>query len=551
MLHLGGPDTITAFALEDNELWLRHLFGLIFQAVAAVYIFLTSLPGNKLFFPTALVFIAGMIKYFERIRALYLASMEKFRDSALRGEVEHLKRIRSLQKKNGKMLCSKKTKGGYLEVGCRYFKLFKLILVDLIPSFECLIALGIIEVELNLVYEVLHTKIQVTHSVLAIILRFICFCSVVAALSVFHFQVEKHGFNEFDVCVTYTLFLGAIALDIIAFFKLVFSDWTFNRIAAILCWFLILKTPRWHLHGGGKYEVLATPFFWMRYWLKGRPSRVPKVKSGLHLACQKVIHYLGIDRLIPCMAIATNKVIQFLHIYKIIALFDRSDIVYEIRIKTSLSHKPLTKELWQFLFDEIKAKVQSLEAANKRKCSASGDCTLQDINVSVAIWHVTTELLYYTAEEVSNEMTNNAREFSKILSDYMLYLLQFKPTMLNSAPYNRDAANEFFRKKSLKPSAEKFACEKIMLEPDLIFSDPHDRKEFSALEDATALACERQMLDEDKKWERVSKVWMEILSYGAIHCSPMTHAQQVTSGGELITFVWLLMHHFNLVEPQA
>ncbi|ESR41318.1 hypothetical protein CICLE_v10027268mg, partial [Citrus x clementina] len=274
ILHLGGPDTITAFALEDNELCLRHLFGFIFQAVAAVYIFLTSLPGNKLFFPTALVFIAGTIKYFERIRALYLASMEKFRDSALRGEV-----------------------------GCRYFKLFKLILVDLIPSFEWVHceeplfddfspekALGIIEVELNLVYEVLHTKIQVTHSVLGIILRFICFCSVVAALSVFHFQVEKHGFNEFD-----------------------------NRIAAILCWFLILKRPRWHSHGGGKYEVLATPFLfrtwsgsvsgssWMRYWLKGRPSRVPKVKSGLHLACQKVIHYLGIDRLIPCMAIATNK----------------------------------------------------------------------------------------------------------------------------------------------------------------------------------------------------------------------------------------------------
>ncbi|KAL9462106.1 hypothetical protein AB3S75_000160 [Citrus x aurantiifolia] len=375
MLHLGGPDTITAFALEDNELWLRHLFGFIFQAVAAVYIFLTSLPGNKLFFPTVLVFIAGMIKYFERIRALYLASMEKFRDSALRGEVEHLQRFHSLQQ-NGNVV--RKTQGDYLEVGCRYFKLFKLILVDLISSFESLNyeeplfddfspekALGIIEVELNLVYEVLHTKIQVTHSVLGIILRFVCFCSVVAALSVFHFQVEKHGFNQFDVCVTYTLFLGAIALDIIAFFMLVFSNWTFvalrndddksrlglfkNRIAAILSWFIILNRPRWHSQSGGKYEVLATPFLfrkwsgsvsgssWMRYWLKGSPSRVPKVKSGLHLACRKVIHYLGIDRLIPCMAIATNKVIQFLHIYKIIALFDRSDIVYEIRIETSLN----------------------------------------------------------------------------------------------------------------------------------------------------------------------------------------------------------------------
>ncbi|KAK9233507.1 hypothetical protein WN943_023757 [Citrus x changshan-huyou] len=69
----------------------------------------------------------------------------------------------------------------------------------------------------------------------------------------------------------------------------------------------------------------------------------------------------------------------------------------------------------------------------------------------------------------------------------------------------RDAANEFFRKKSLKPSAEEFACEKIMLELDLLFSDPHDRKEFFALEDVKALAYELQMLDEDKKWEIVRK----------------------------------------------
>ncbi|KAL6219562.1 hypothetical protein ACLB2K_007321 [Fragaria x ananassa] len=28
LVHFGGPDTITAYALEDNELWLRHLLGL-------------------------------------------------------------------------------------------------------------------------------------------------------------------------------------------------------------------------------------------------------------------------------------------------------------------------------------------------------------------------------------------------------------------------------------------------------------------------------------------------------------------------------------------
>lgn len=35
LLHLGGPDSITSFALEDNELWLRNFFTLLLQ----VYIF--------------------------------------------------------------------------------------------------------------------------------------------------------------------------------------------------------------------------------------------------------------------------------------------------------------------------------------------------------------------------------------------------------------------------------------------------------------------------------------------------------------------------------
>ena len=29
LVHMGGPDIITAFSLEDNSLWLRHIVGLI------------------------------------------------------------------------------------------------------------------------------------------------------------------------------------------------------------------------------------------------------------------------------------------------------------------------------------------------------------------------------------------------------------------------------------------------------------------------------------------------------------------------------------------
>ncbi|KAK3000795.1 hypothetical protein RJ639_021112 [Escallonia herrerae] len=38
LLHLGGPDTITAFSVEDIQLWLRHLVGLVVQvALGAEY----------------------------------------------------------------------------------------------------------------------------------------------------------------------------------------------------------------------------------------------------------------------------------------------------------------------------------------------------------------------------------------------------------------------------------------------------------------------------------------------------------------------------------
>ncbi|THG06859.1 hypothetical protein TEA_010196 [Camellia sinensis var. sinensis] len=51
LLHLGGPDTITAYSLEDNQLWLRHMFGLSF--------------------------VAGIIKYGERLWVLRSASNDK------------------------------------------------------------------------------------------------------------------------------------------------------------------------------------------------------------------------------------------------------------------------------------------------------------------------------------------------------------------------------------------------------------------------------------------------------------------------------------------
>ncbi|KQK19904.1 hypothetical protein BRADI_1g51158v3 [Brachypodium distachyon] len=77
LIHLGGQDTITAFSMEDNKLWLRHLLNLVLEVSLALYVFWksTSLRNNvQLLVPALLLFIAGIIKYGERTMALMYGS---------------------------------------------------------------------------------------------------------------------------------------------------------------------------------------------------------------------------------------------------------------------------------------------------------------------------------------------------------------------------------------------------------------------------------------------------------------------------------------------
>ncbi|GLJ26878.1 hypothetical protein SUGI_0525620 [Cryptomeria japonica] len=74
LLHLGGPDNITAYSTADNELWIRHGLIMIYQvSVAAYVVYLSSLKGYMLA-SAILLFIAGATKYGERTAALRYAT---------------------------------------------------------------------------------------------------------------------------------------------------------------------------------------------------------------------------------------------------------------------------------------------------------------------------------------------------------------------------------------------------------------------------------------------------------------------------------------------
>ena len=106
LLFVGGQDRISSFAVEDNEFWLRHLIWLILQVFTTGYVFIRSLSKNRLWIPTLLLFLAGIIKYAERTSALYLASSDSLGISVLRepdpgADYEKLMNAYSSSKNNG------------------------------------------------------------------------------------------------------------------------------------------------------------------------------------------------------------------------------------------------------------------------------------------------------------------------------------------------------------------------------------------------------------------------------------------------------------------
>ncbi|XP_052194278.1 uncharacterized protein LOC127802484 [Diospyros lotus] len=619
LVHLGGPDTITAFALEDNQLWLRHLLQFLVQSGTTAYVFILTLSTNKFWLPTLLMFLAGLIKYSERTRSLYLASIGKFRKS-LDPDVAKaaVTAIRICDKGEQKDLSDIEV----IKVAYMFSQAFKGLIADLIfDSFHWDSSRGffmnltakdafkIVEVELNFLYEILYTKVVVIQGLAGFCLRFISFCSVVVAFSLFASR-EKKELHPIDIRITYALFIGGISLDITAFFMMILSDSTAvaltksedpSRVTRILAKLLFVKRQRWVV------EDTSKPY----------PFRLKLVQPLLRRRWSECISQFSlIHYCLHTRSEWTEKVIDSLGL---------TDILDGLKY---VNTKRFDTRLRNFIFEELRSKCfETHELVNARKVAlARGEWVLNNVGCdtlltfvsdflyddSLLLWHIATELLYGT--DRGNDHNKDLREFSKLLSDYTFYLLIRQPNLMPAAasitqerfrdtcavakdflgkqkrkrktsfcipcvdkcfcsrkseneqkqsPFNQSApgsgsCREIFRcfmkwgsneKKGWDFEYEK-ACNSILAveNENEIENVRHDK---SLLFTGSILAKELKMYEEKEgkdKWEIMSKVWVELISYAACHCGGNAHAAQLCQGGQLITVVWLLMAHLGLGE---
>ncbi|KAF4361008.1 hypothetical protein F8388_016817 [Cannabis sativa] len=603
LMHLGGPDTITSLSLEDNELWIRHLFGLILQVISAVFTLYRRGTKNRLLWPNILVFIVGVIKFGERTWALRLASLKKFGETNLPDpnpgpdyqeaqQVYSTMRTVHVKSTITEMMASTMSGGvsnyGHtqhisdnnqqssqnlqelklLKVAYAHYETFKGLIVGFLLSSKdressrsyflhenAARAFRLVEYELSFMYQVLHTKAVVIHGIIGYSLRFITICFTVLGFLVFHF-IGKHGFNKLDTDVTYVLFIGAIVLDTLSALKLFFSDFVLmgpmgNFISRLFIPKAIMQRKRWSKSVNQK-DIIS--------------------------------HCLAPKMEFKDMFVYLNKYGEFEVIKRILYNFSY--------------WKPVDNHLKKLIFEELKDK--SKKAINLREameaCSQRGEAALLQnpssyiklkwsigefqYAESLLLWHLATELCYNDQANSSTSegdkscwklfaerccrtcvcqghqddhqsSVSDHRNICKLISNYMFYLLVNKSVMLAPIMGNWNIvfgdtcadANRFFEKHKLSRHGK--VCVKILsVKPKIKSTAMKGERSKSVFFDACILA--QQLQNEESQWKIMSQVWVEMLSYAAINCTPFVHAKQLSKGGELLTFTWLLMNHLGL-----
>ncbi|KAL3752782.1 hypothetical protein ACJRO7_000215 [Eucalyptus globulus] len=583
LLHLGGPDTIIAFSLEDSSLWPWHLLSLIFEVYIDIYVFVQIFPSDKsMVIPLILVFLAGVIKIAERTLALYLLSLPRVKESTLlekelRMAVDSqlLEELNVLGDGHG---CSDEERAKLdesimIKHAYSLFQIFKGFIVDLIftrqqremsreyfAKVSTIDALRVISVELDFIYEKLHTKALTIHHKWSYIFRIITCTSVVVALGQFN-RLKKYGLPKLDVKITHFLLFGGIILDGIALLMLVFSNWTIARIkynttgSSKLDLFLhklvstmdYLRKPRYaacevESYTNITYEVLYTPLIFRRWSesisacnifseaLKESPRKICKYNQFWGIIIIKNICSLPfqmVDKIISCVHQAGQTIERFCGKRSMIA-----DAKYVLK-------NPFLKKLWIIIFNKVKEGSRKLDDPEtvRQIVKSSGNLffphkswtrnldevleniTKANFHIHVIRLHIATEIWYNIEISIGR---NDEREFSKILSDYMLYILLNRPNVMSTV-----VAVDI---------AQMISSEMLRELQDRIISD--------VTKDPEGM-CKKLYNTIRNPYSTKGGAWRGMLLYAAVNIKGEAHVQVLSKGGELLTFIWLLMAHFG------
>uniref|UniRef100_A0A7N2R468 DUF4220 domain-containing protein n=1 Tax=Quercus lobata TaxID=97700 RepID=A0A7N2R468_QUELO len=566
LLHLAGPDTITAYSLEDNALWRRQALTLVGQVGVTIFIIFRAWANELLNFLAVVMLIPGLIKIGERIWVLRSGSSENFKATTLRRPdpgPNYARFMEEYQSKKDEGLDvtsdtliessiesdisfpmpknSNISEAEFLQWGYILFQTFKQLFSDLILSVQDIKnsqsyfqkvsfkeAFKVIEVELGFMYDVLYTKAFLVYSLKPVC--FLCltsFSSTLVVLLVFSTVGDnKHLYTLDDRVITYVLLCGAILLEIYSVLIILTSDWSlhclskrqnvmvdllYGGISVISSIPFLARKKRWR-NKMGQYNLI-------KYCIERQPVLCGPIQRGGRVLknskCSDCIRKEEREK-------HREKVLKYSECSNCIRKEDSRK--YHETVEEESDHVDKDAKCW----NEINIKYRNIF---KESVEVKFD-------QSILQWHIATSLCYNDDQNKhQNTSCQNHREASNLLSDYMLYLQVMRPIMLpNGIEQIRfqdtlaEAKIFFEERKSVSDeiqASKKLLAVNTDIPPSVVKGD----RSKSVLFDGCRLAKSLQCLEIEKKWELVSNVWVEMMCYAATRCRWSHHAQQLCRGG--------------------
>uniref|UniRef100_A0A0D9YPU1 DUF4220 domain-containing protein n=1 Tax=Oryza glumipatula TaxID=40148 RepID=A0A0D9YPU1_9ORYZ len=560
LIHLGGQDSITAYNIEDNELWARHAVAMSSQAAVAVYVFCRSWSLGKVPMrcPVAL-FVAGFLKLGDRLWALRRASLtrlaivrsESRRRVTAAGEDQVDDSLEDYVRRAGEEATHNEHRGNYndsenrrearrrrrrrrgqLLAANNLNELMELFIDFPAPyprrlgnlrSFLPLRNHDAYYELCNLLdqsFQFFYTKKEAAYTVVGVYLRGLVFVLAVVAIAAFgEFDLvdkQMKGLDRDDVKVSYALLSSIVVLE---FCDLVWLlDWQFVP-SRMLAPEMQRTVAQFNLIG------FASRSRW--------PTMVMRVST-----------------LFGCKNYA-NK-----HWY--------------------VEHHSSTPRIVEFIRKDLKSGWVDLHsaAAYRRFNDRRGQWTLRreqyfgelgwsvtklPFDKAVLVWHVATGICLHRtdispATEHANERT--AATCSMGISNYMMYLLLFKPDMLLPGTQQslfavgcREISHALRHQRQQEQLSERDLARWLFSVDEATTAAAEQGGEGGEgrhLADARRLARAMMELDADRRLRVIGGVWVEMICYSASRCRGFLHSKSMGVGGEFLTVVWLLLHRMGM-----
>ncbi|GKV38519.1 hypothetical protein SLEP1_g46428 [Rubroshorea leprosula] len=569
LLHLGGPDTITAYSFEDNKLWIRHLLILVVKAIFVVYVICLSWTFSWISFLSFPLVLAGIIKYVEKILCLKQNNSQKTKpviskffntqspqtnnSSALN---DHLKAntdvlvgyllfiimrpdVNDYFSSHNVSDVRKKVKAYIKETtgldGPRAMEFFLKFIDDESVVVKSNGGLHSYVAAIGFIFDVVYTKASLIYTKLGCFLRFTSFASSLSVLLLFFISIinePKFHFSRIDIGITGILLSGAIALDLYAACVMLSSDWAilvvqFHDIVfvrkifkvALKCFpCLLRRSERWS-NQMGQFDLLE---YYLRY-----NKRNVNQPWGILL---KITNGRGI-----------------------VEMWSKYWFTKFVEVPNYLKNDYNYGNLFQSFFMEEGFKISRGEKAiqHEQQFDELKWSIELDFDHSIIVWHLATSVCYLQEDHDEDEASVSSSEedhdeikkTSKHVSDYMMYLLAMCPALLlpeHSKSFWLDHTYDELKGLELPATNSRNAASALLSHQDNVPKEEIESSERS-FENilAEVLQLVRVLKQSRNKWVLIRNVWMEMLCYAAFSSQHISHLKQLAEGIEFLSIIWL------------